>query len=155
MKRLAWLVVIAVLSLNSLGFSSPNFPIASSSSIGSNPPAVAGGPGIDLSIPGKGAHCSKVHATRICVSVSNRKPADGSYVTVYGQLKLRGTGIRGKIMTASWRYKGKSHNCTAVTDSAGLASCVLRIGGVAKGQNVHISVTIGNFSEDTSITGGG
>lgn len=155
MKRLAWFFLIAVLSLNSLGFSSTNYPIASSSSIGSNPPALAGAPGVDLSIPGKAAHCTKVHATRICASISNRKPSNGTYVTIYGQLKLRGSGIRGKIMTASWRYKGKSHNCTAVTDSSGLAQCVLRISGVAKGQTVKVSVSIGNFSKETQLTGGG
>ncbi len=144
MKRVAWLLILSVLSFNTLGFR----PLASTTgSISLQSSNVQ--PSLNLQplavwLPGTHAVCNNTGATRVCASVSTARAESHTYVTVYGVIKTSGVGQAGKIMTATLLSKG-SATCSAVTDSDGMASCSIYFSGLAKGNVVRVKVTIGKY----------
>jgi len=151
MKRLASLLLLVVLSLNTVGFTQSTSPTPSISSFTSDGPALAGPPFIGMSIPGKNVICKTVHATRLCVALSSAYPSRDTWLTVYAQLKTRGVPQTGKIMTAVWRVKGKRISCSALTDETGLAVCRGRFPKADKGRKIWVDVTIGKYTATTSF----
>ena len=151
MKRVAWLLLLAFLSFNSVGFTEASSSTRSISSTTSNAPLMLQPPTMALSIPGKNAVCTNVGATRICASVSPARVAPHTYLTVYGMQKIRGVGQAGQIMTATWRSKGTA-SCSAVTDASGMASCTAYFSGGTKGHPVRVKVTIGKYNLTAHFT---
>ena len=107
MKRLSWLLLVAGLSLSTVGFA---------------PPAGAVPAPLDGSIPGRNVVCHNIRSTRLCASVSEARVRPGSYVTIYGQMRNRGVGVRGQIMRVVWS-SNITVSCLGLTDETGLASC--------------------------------
>jgi hypothetical protein len=148
MRRLAWLLLVVALAFGTVGFTPADAPLSLASP---NAPVFSIPPPMALSIPGDNANCTNIRATRICVSVSDARPAPGSRLTIYGMLKTRGVGQSGKNMKAMWRSKG-TVSCTAVTDESGIGRCSATFSGAGKGQKVRIKVTIGKFTLSTYVT---
>ena len=151
MKRVAWLLLLAVLSFNSVGFAQASSPTRSISSTISVAPPMLQPPTIALSIPGNNGVCTNIGATRICASVSPARTAPHTYLTIYGMQKIRGVGQAGTIMTATWRSKGTA-SCSAVTDASGMASCTAYFSGATKGHIVRVKVAIGKYKLTTHFT---
>jgi hypothetical protein len=148
MKRLAWLLLSAILSFSTVGFSPSDSPIRSVSSVIPNPPAIsAPGPNA-FSIPGYNVACKNIKGVRVCASVSDEKFAPGTRITVYGMLKKRGVGIAGKTMKVVWQSKG-TVTCSGVTDENGVAKCTAYFKGGIKGKKVHVKVTIDKYKVAT------
>jgi hypothetical protein len=140
MKRLAWLLLIVVLSLNTLGFSTPPSPPAAVSATFANPPSLAGETPLQASIPGVNASCHHLRALRLCASVSEKVIVPGSFVTIYGSMKIRGEGVQGKLMRVLWHSR-TSASCYGVTDENGLASCSTYFPArIARGHKVYVRV---------------
>lgn len=122
MKRLAWLLLIAIVSFNTAGFAaSASLPAQPSTSI-SIPPAGPDPAPLAASIPGYNVECHNIGPTRLCTSVSAVRVKPGSFITVYGMMKERGKGVPGQVMTVVW-HASSSASCIGVTDENGLASC--------------------------------
>ena len=151
MKRVAWLLLLAILSFNSVGFAEASSPTGSISSTISYAPPMLLPPTVGLAIPGQNARCTNVGAVRICTSVYPARAAPHSYVTVNGMMKIKGVGQAGKIMTATWRSKGTA-SCSAVTDADGMASCTAYFPGATKGRSVRVKVTIDRYKLTTHFT---
>lgn len=149
MKRLAWLLIIGILSFNTVGFTRSGLIPSSFSSSGTTSPALARAPWMDLSMPGDNSVCEKTRAARACASVSNGRPAPKTYVTVYGALRIRGEPQQGEPMKATLRFKGSSASCTGMTDSNGLASCSIYFAGGSGGRRVGVKVRVGQYTIDT------
>jgi hypothetical protein len=151
MKRVASLLLMAFLAFNSVGLAQADSPTTLISSPISKAPPLLRPPTMDLAIPGKNARCTNVGPTRICVSVSNPRPAPRTFVTVYGMVKRQGVGQPGQIMTVTWRSNGVG-SCVAVTDSQGMAACTAYFAGAAKGHIVRVKVTIDKYKLATHFT---
>jgi len=148
MKRLAWLLLAAVLSFSTAGFARPASPPGPLSTTISSPPAAPAA----ASIPGYNVVCENIRATRLCVSVSEPRVRPGSYVTVYGLMKIRGVPQTGKIMRVVWSSK-TSASCIGVTDDTGLASCRTYVpASTAGARKVHVRVWIDKFKLATAFT---
>ena len=151
MKRVAWLLLIAFLSFDTVGFAQADSPTRSVTSTIPGAPEMLDPPTIALSIPGNNAVCTNSGATRICASESTSRAAASTYVTIYGMMKIRGVGQPGQIMTATWYIK-RTTSCSAVTDANGMASCSAYFSGGTKGHTVHVKVTIGKYRLTTHFT---
>src|SRR5438477_18063 len=86
---------------------------------------------------------------RARVSVSNANPHQNSRVTVYGGLRRVGAGgpgqsVAGVRMVATWHFRTRSSQCSAITDNEGRAECSSDIGRATKGYTVVIDVVFVN-----------
>ena len=151
MKRVAWPLVLAFLSFNTLGFTPTAAPTRPISSATHNPAPLLQPLPLALAIPGKNARCENIGPTRVCASVYPARVGAHAYITVYGMVKVQGVGQPGLVMTATWRSKSVG-SCSAVTDSQGMASCTTWFPGATKGHSVRVKVSIGKYKLTTHFT---
>ena len=151
MKRLAWLLLIVILSLNTLGFTLPASPPAPGSSIPSNPPNLPETAFDAGFIPGHNLVCHNIGQRRVCASVSEARVLPGSVLTVYGMLRLRGEGVPGVIMNVIWAGR-ITETCVGVTDSSGVASCNTFVPSYMKqGYRVTVKVLLDHYKVSTNF----
>ena len=136
MKRLAWLLLVLVLSFSTVGFA---------------PPAGADPAPLDASIPGKNVVCHNIRAYRLCASVSEARVRPGSYVTIYGLMRSRGVGVPGQIMRVVWS-SNVTVSCIGITDETGLASCSTYVPArTPAARKVHVKVWLDKYKLQTSF----
>ena len=136
MKRLSWLLLVAVLSIGTVGFAPPS--------------GTAPAP-LEASIPGRNIVCHNIRAYRLCASVSEARVKPGSYVTIYGLLRSRGVGVPGKIMRVVWS-SNVTVSCVGITDETGLASCTTYVPArTPAGRKVNVKVWIDKYKLQTSF----
>jgi len=136
MKRLSWLLLAAVLLFQTV------------------PAAALPGRTAGAALPGQNVVCKTTGKAQICASVSNRAPAQYTYVTVYGRLRINGVDQVGKIMKTVWHYKTSTPSCQGAIPSSGLASCKRYISRATKGYRVQVVVTINGYTVTTWFTPG-
>ena len=143
MKRLAWLLLMAVLSFSTVGYSIPASPPAPVSI--SQPSPAAG------RIPGYNIICDDVRGIHLCASVSEALVVPGSWVTIYGLMMTKGAPIQGMIMRVAW-HSSTSVTCIGVTDETGLASCTTYVPAkMARGYKVYVKVYLDHYKMGTSF----
>jgi hypothetical protein len=135
MKRLAWLLFIAILSFNTVAFTLP----ASDPTMPASPPAM----------PGRNVNCHNVGGLRLCASVSEATVVPGSFITIYGLMKLRGVGVAGQVMRVEWHGR-TSATCVGVTDASGLASCTTYVpSNLVGGRIVNVKLRLDKYKVTT------
>jgi hypothetical protein len=131
MKRLGLLLLIAILSLNTVAFTLPS----------SDPEFLA--------MPGRNVNCHNVGGLRLCASVSEATVVPGSFITIYGSMKLRGVGVAGQVMRVEWHGR-TSATCVGVTDASGLASCTTYVPtSIVGGRSVNVKLRLDHYKVTT------
>lgn len=102
-----------------------------------------------LAMPGTNVVCKTSGTTQICASISNGSPAQYTYVTVYGSLKVNGVYQKSKAMVATWHYKTTTPTCLGNTGTGGTANCTRYIARATKGYKVLVVVKINGYSVTT------
>jgi hypothetical protein len=118
------------------------------------PSAPALGQAATAALPGQNVVCKTSGKTQICASVSNKAPAQYTYVTVYGSLKVNGVMQKSKTMIAVGHYKTTTPSCQGLTSSTGVGSCKRGISRATKGYRVQVVVTINGYTVTTWFTPG-
>lgn len=136
MKRLSWVLLAAVLFFQSIPSVLPSAQAAA------------------VILPGQNIVCKTTGKAQICASVSNKSPAQNTYVTIYGLLKINNVVQKGKLMKAVWHYKTTTPSCQGLTSSSGMASCKRYISRATKGYRVQVVVTINGYTVTTWFTPG-
>jgi hypothetical protein len=129
MKRLAGLLLMLILSFNTVGFSLP----APSSTF----------------TAARNRNCHNIHQVRVCAWVEEGVVVPGSFVTVYGSMKTRGEGVPGQIVRVVWSAKTTA-TCIGVTDATGVASCTTYVpSSISRGRSVTVKVWVDKFKINT------
>lgn len=155
MKRLAWLLLVVILSFNTVGFSLPASHPTPAAAILSAPPLApplfpAPAPAA-ASIPGYNVVCNNIGPLRLCASVSESRVLPGSFLTVYGLMRTRGEPIQGQVMQVVW-HGHTSATCIGLTDEDGLASCTTYVpASMASGYKVYVKVLLDKYKILTSF----
>jgi hypothetical protein len=89
-------MLMLILSFNTVGFSRPAPPSALTTARNQN--------------------CHNVRQVRVCAWVSEGVVVPGSYVTIYGSMRLKGVGVAGELMRVIWSAKTTA-TCLGVTDA--------------------------------------
>lgn len=136
MKRLPCLLIVLVLMFSTVGFA---------------PPVGIDLTPLDASIPGVNVVCDNIRAMRLCASVSETRVRPGSYVTIYGLMRIRSVAVPGQIMRVVWS-SNITVSCIGITDETGLASCRTYVPArTPAARKVHVKVWIDKYKLQTSF----
>ena len=129
MKRLAWLLLIAILSFSTVAFTVPAPP-----------------PNLSAA---RNQNCHNIRLVRVCSWVEEGVVKPGSSVTIYGSIKSKGEGVAGQILRVVWSAR-TTQSCLGVTDSTGVASCTTYVPSyLSSGRSVNVKVWIDKFKVNT------
>lgn len=131
MKRLAWLLFIAIFSFSTLAFD-----------VQAPPPEPSAG---------RNQNCHNVRLVRICAWVAEGVVRPGSSVTVYGSMFKKGEGVPGQLMRVVWSGR-TTQTCLGVTDATGVASCTTYIPSyLTVGRSVNVKVWMDKYKINTQF----
>jgi hypothetical protein len=131
MKRLAWLLLIAILAFSTVAFDLP-----------APPPALSAG---------QNRTCHNVRLMRICTWVSEGVVRPGSSVTIYGSLSRKGEAVSGQLMRVIWSSK-TTQTCLGITDATGVASCTTYVPrNLSTGRSVNVKVWMDKYKITTQF----